>query len=296
MKLLNRLFNPEWTIAYRKRGNKLLFEKDGRKETFIPLKNSMRYWCADPFLVEWNGHEYLFFERWDRYKRKGVIAYREEVNGRWGRVVNAIELEGHLSYPFAFVYKNELYIVPESFELNRTVLLKCVDSKPTLKFEIVETIIDHESMVDTTFLDWHGEIYAFTTFTRGPLALSVYRRVENGKWMLAQENAVEGPKCSRMGGAFLKHGGNTLRVSQNCDGGYGRGINFSVVDDCGDTYKEHPLTSLFPNDVEIKDVQCADGIHTYNADEKYEVIDFVFDKKIRLYDVMGRLAKRFKKH
>ena len=96
MKLLNRLFNPEWTIAYRKRGDKLLFEENGRNEAFIPLKNSLRYWCADPFLVEWNGHEYLFFERWDRYRRKGIIAYREEVNGKWGKAINVIELEGHL--------------------------------------------------------------------------------------------------------------------------------------------------------------------------------------------------------
>ena len=53
----------EWTMAIRKRGEKLLFEDGGAEKEFVIIPNSIRYWCADPFLINKDGREYVFFSK-----------------------------------------------------------------------------------------------------------------------------------------------------------------------------------------------------------------------------------------
>lgn len=60
--MLDKLRVPEWCCAVR-------FNTDGHtvfddlETPFTVLKNSRRYWCADPFLYQRDGQYYLFLRR-----------------------------------------------------------------------------------------------------------------------------------------------------------------------------------------------------------------------------------------
>lgn len=83
---MRKLSVPEWCCAVR-------FNQDGgtsilndTETEFTVIKDSYRYWTADPFLAEENGKYYLFFEVYDRLKRKGVLGYREITKNSAGKI------------------------------------------------------------------------------------------------------------------------------------------------------------------------------------------------------------------
>lgn len=67
-------------------------------EIKIPLEN--HYWYADPFLFEYNGVCYLFFEAYDLIEQKGKIAYsilRDDYTATKPKII--IERDYHFSFP-----------------------------------------------------------------------------------------------------------------------------------------------------------------------------------------------------
>lgn len=102
--MLSRLKKDEWIIAIRKRG----------EEQFRIIPNTLRYWCADPFVKEIDGHTFLLFEMYDRLKGKGLIGYRKFDGIKWGKPKVLIEDATHLSYPFVYEENGKMYIMPES--------------------------------------------------------------------------------------------------------------------------------------------------------------------------------------
>ena len=54
------LYAESWNVAWRKQGvGSILKDK---KTEFTVIKNSFRYWAADPFLFEYEGKKYIFAE------------------------------------------------------------------------------------------------------------------------------------------------------------------------------------------------------------------------------------------
>lgn len=94
------LFAESWNIAWRNRPVASLLEDRGTP--FIILKNSFRYWAADPFIFNYNGELYIFAELYDYITRKGVIGYCKWNGVRFGRWKKVIEEDYHLSYPYIF--------------------------------------------------------------------------------------------------------------------------------------------------------------------------------------------------
>lgn len=102
-----------WTIAYRKRCEKLLLE-DASADFHI-IKNTWRYWCADPHLFEYEGRTYVFAELYDRVLRRGVIGccmISENGYTPWKIV---LKMPWHLSYPHVFEKDGDIYMIPESY-------------------------------------------------------------------------------------------------------------------------------------------------------------------------------------
>ena len=97
----------EWTIAYRiKEENALLI--DERKREFHIIKNTWRYWCADPHLFEYEGDTYVFAELYDRVLRKGVIGCCKITKTGYTPWKVVLKMPWHLSYPHVFCYKDEI--------------------------------------------------------------------------------------------------------------------------------------------------------------------------------------------
>ena len=60
-----------YKIAYRKKNTGSII--DDTQTPFVALKNSWRYWVADPFVISRMGKTYIFAELYDYLRRKGCI-------------------------------------------------------------------------------------------------------------------------------------------------------------------------------------------------------------------------------
>ena len=47
------------------------------------------------------------------------------------------------------------------------------------------------------------------------------------------------------------------------------------------------IKKILPSDIKIKGVARIDGIHTYNSNGRYEVIDYKINQKFSLVEIIG---------
>ena len=66
---MRKLSVSEWCCAVRFNKNDDSIMTD-LSTPFVVLPNSKRYWCADPFLFQKDDYYFVFFEAYDRLKRK----------------------------------------------------------------------------------------------------------------------------------------------------------------------------------------------------------------------------------
>lgn len=290
----------EWQVAIRKRQGQTLYQ--GNSEGFRILRNSLRYWYADPFLFCHKGKEYLFVEMFDRWKEKGVIGVSRIRRGKCGRFHVCLELPWHLSYPCVFEDEKGIHMVPESYQSGEVWMYRCVDFPYKWKKE--RRLLEGYA-VDTT--PWQGDqgLIWFTTIFDSPHA-----RINNNLWRISEKDGssecvIRDDFCARGAGHFITTAsGETIRPSQNCAGIYGGHLQFNRVESLTEEdYREQPLLRVYAPDADCaEDVlrircdgntgRCYNGIHTYNATAGYEVIDL----KIRDAKSSVSFVKNFGKH
>lgn len=266
----------EWQVAIRKREGKTLYEGNG--DGFYIVPNSVRYWRADPFLFTHCDQDYLFVEMFDRWKKKGVLGVSRIRNGKCGRFKVCLDLPWHLSYPCVFENKSGIYMVPECYQSEEVAIYRCTNFP--LKWEKDSCILKGIA-VDTTP---YGEKWLTTRFP------SLDERVNNNLWLITADGKTKLLKqedfCARGAGHIIRHSQNEyIRPSQNCAESYGNNIQFNrILCENGEEYKEEAFLSIYaPHAQSGQDVLCVDskkmgkrkynGIHTYNLNAKYEVID-----------------------
>ena len=147
-----------WGLAIRKANGKYLY--DGNFSEFTFIKNSFRYWRADPFLFEHNGETYLFAELFDRLKGKGKIGVAKIKNGKCGKFRICLDLPWHLSYPCVYKRNNEIYMVPECARSGRITVYK----SKSFPYEWEEAYVLYEGAgVDTTPVQIEDHPFGFFT-------------------------------------------------------------------------------------------------------------------------------------
>lgn len=297
LKFLKSLRRAEWTIAIRKRGESLLFEEGGLNTPFTLIRNSYRFWKADPFLITYKGVHYLFFEYYDRFQRKGVLAFQKiEEDGSLSKEHICYELRTHLSYPYVFVENEQLYCIPESYQENKLLLLKF--NETTEKFELDCVLIDNVAMVDTSIIEYAEERYLSTT----PKLENDYKSQMNiYSWrkdclpqLLYKNPLINDPSIARNGGKPFLYKKKLYRISQDCSIYYGGGINILEIDllDRAE-YKEHLICKIKADEVKVNG-SIFDGIHTYNFDQNYEVIDCKRNSVFNFVEVLGMMTQFLK--
>ncbi len=267
-----------WQIAYRE-------EKEGK---FHLIPNPPFGWCADPFLVEYKSHIYLFAEIYlYKSERNGVIGYCEYRNGEFGEWVVTMDKHWHLSYPNVFVHNDNLYMCPESYQREEIAVYRLIEFPD--KWRKVKTLIENGMYVDTTFLEMYDATYLFTfepAFSRYGGKLLLYKF--QGERMSQPLCITEDVSKARPGGNLIRNGERIIRVSQNSLNGYGCGLVFNEVDALWPEYKEHELKRIFPKDIPIESRREFLGVHTYNSLGNLEVIDL----KYSIYSWKEHMARR----
>lgn len=291
-----------WILAIRRRGEKLLFEGDNSPFELVP--NTFLYWKADPFLFEYQGEHYLFAEMFNRLLGRGCLGVAKVIDGKCSAFKPCLKLPCHLSYPCVFEREGIIYLLPEMASSGTIRLYKSV-SFP-YQWEEVEQLCDIPG-VDTTPLP--VAISPKMQFV-STLHLGGDKRNDN---LHLIGNHKEKPVClmtnnpsSRPAGHFIEKDGKIIRPVQDCAEFYGRELLFNQVDDSNpDSWKEHTVLRVaVPSDSSVNAVSIHlseesgvrfKGIHTYNLDSQYEVIDLQFNVGKTWQYLTRKLIKRMKR-
>ena len=261
----------EWTIAYRIKEEKALLI-DERKREFHIIKNTWRYWCADPYLFEHEGATYVFAELYDRVMRKGVIGCCKITSTGYTPWKVVLKMPWHLSYPHVFCYKDGIYMIPESYVGNEIALFKAV-SFPE-KWEKVSTLKEDYVAVDSTLFSANGQTWLQTLQLNHNHEYFRLFEFEEGRISESSFLISRDDKNKRPGGKFFLYREKLIRPAQDCTDSYGCALNFYEVTKISkDAYEESLIAKVRPDEIKSDFSGIPQGIHTYNQSEKYEIID-----------------------
>jgi hypothetical protein len=250
-----------WCIGVRQRS------QDG-EFVEVPKPEGSEY--ADPFVVERGGRHYMFFEEVPAGALKGRISCLEIPDGAaWGAPAVALETASHLSYPFVFAEAGETYMIPES-AATLTVPLYRARRFPH-EWEHAANLVEGIPVVDTTPFCVDDAWYFFTgTKEPGLECLLFYADRLDGRWRYHPANPISSDaRRARPAGSLFYRGGRLFRPAQDCSVRYGYAIVLNEIVKLSKTeYEEREAETILP--VWRPGLL---GTHTFNANERYEVID-----------------------
>lgn len=224
--------NERWTLFF---GNDRLLSGDLKNIKKVNLKRN-EFW-ADPFLFEYLGELYVFFEKYTNKNRKGIISCGKYKNGNVIDVIDVLDLNYHLSYPNVFEDEGFIYMIPETSENEQLEIYKCIDFPK--KWVLYSAGFKNMSIVDTIYYkDKKGEKWLFFNKSNNHLndncsELYIYRvdslqlnRIEAHK----RNPVIINSMLARNGGAIFEYENRIIRPSQNNTHGiYGLSINFNEI-------------------------------------------------------------------
>jgi len=279
-----------WNVAIRKRGSHEKFH-------VIELP-SKAYWMADPFLFEYEGENYLFFERFDRKRKKGELAYSpiyDDLHIGPEKVI--ISRPYHLSFPNIFSYNGEIYIIPESSENKTLEIYKAIEFPN--KWELYRVIMADIAAVDTIIYDKQIDRIVLLTSIGTNCCIVENRLIKLDCEFLvvdSQLNKAESDFGNRNGGALFFRNDTTYRVGQDCKNGqYGTGLVLYKLCGCRN---EAQVAYYGAHDFQIDKLLPYCKVHTYNRNFEYETIDlgyYVENGIWEKWNVLRRLATRYVK-
>lgn len=279
-----------YSVAIRKRTKQIFWEERGYQFEEIIFPFSDRYWAADPFVFEHDNTVYLFYEYFDTVLCKGTIAYSTLDGNRASDPIVILNMPYHLSYPNVFTYNGNIYMIPETGEVNQVQLYVATQFPNQWRLERV--LIDNIKACDTCVCQKNGGLYLMPSEMDKELSSEYWCYVRNKLYfwdekkevLCIESNLKEGDFGVRNGGNFCNLNGKSIRIGQDCtDGKYGKGLVFWEMS--AEMRDEVMIKHILPENIEkhiiwhSKKHHPLKGIHTYNMSEHYEVIDCSENRK-----------------
>lgn len=281
------LFAESWSVAWRKKSYGSIL--DDTKTPFNVIKNSLRYWAADPFLFSFKDRIFIFAELYDYVRCRGVLGYCEIINSKPTKWKPVIVEPYHLSFPYIFKKDDEIYIMPESNSAEELYIYRAVHFPD--KWEKIKTLRAGVKYADTTFLNNSEGCYALT--------YEVSDSDKQGLWLLDLENKLNDKllnfndmELRRPAGKIMYD--KNIRCAQNCIGDYGKGLIFYNYSFENGNYCEREILRLSPENILLSKHLYLDGMHTYNFSEDFEVID-IKTRRFNLFNLFFRFINKIKK-
>ena len=237
----------------------------------------------------------------DRFTAKGLIGYREIRDGRAGEMKIAYEAARHLSFPFIFAHKGDVYMMPEYSEGKELPLLKAVHFPD--QWEKAKRWMTGKRLVDSILIKYEGQTYLLTqelTHDYFSDELTAYIMMGKDEWVVHPQNPiVKSVANSRLGGQIFQDNEKWIRVAQDCEGEYGKQIHFNQIIKLNEVkYEEKIIKSVSVKQIALRSEKEYCGIHTYGMNQKYEVIDLKNKRSVRIgnaVNVLYRIVNRLKK-
>lgn len=278
MEIFKEFFSyPQWFIAYRARKSfNIPFDTSGFRIISPP---SGRFY-ADPFVIKHDQDNYIFFEDYRFLKSKGVISFSKiDKDGKHTRPEVVLEKGYHLSYPFLFKWKDQIFMIPETSR-NGTIELYQALNFP-YDWMLEKVIMKDINACDVTVWVTEKKTWIFTNVVNPgrpqhtDLCL-FYADDIFGEWKAHPRNPIVSDIASaRPAGKLFIYNGETVRPGQDSALRYGRSLIFNKITQLTEhEYHEEKLAQINP-DWYPESMLC----HTYNFNEDWEVMDGAIKKK-----------------
>ncbi len=289
---LSRLFTKtEYTVAYRFSDKSLLNDTETPFK-ILPLNNSDR-WYADPFICKSNDEYYVFMEVFIKSKGYAGIGYSKLINGELTEPKVVIDTGYHMSFPSVYQYNGKIIMIPETCAKDSIQIFECTDFPE--KWEAKYIVAGGDSFYDSVLFEHDKKYFMFTSSPSDEMygsRLYLMELKENGDSFEAvgKKELTDDSSISREAGLNLYENGSIFRVAQNCSNNdYGHAVEFLQIDSLStENYSERKVKEITVSDIKTeKRIRGAAGIHTYNREDKFEVIDF----KLCTFSVKATLQK-----
>lgn len=271
-----RRVGASFMALWRKQGHWIVVLRRGRDDFAYEPARSVRL-RADPLLFEREGRVFLFVEDLDYADNKGRIVVAELKDDAL-KFELAIEEPHHLSYPFVFEHKGQIYMMPECVGARRQVIYRATDF-PTQWTQYAD-LFEGRATCDATIVAHDGRFWMFCTqpaaFGSSWDELSIYHSESPlGPWTAHALNPVKSDaRGARPGGRMRVSHGRLYRPAQDCSAGYGSKLAwYEVTQLTPDTFTEVRIETWEPTN-------CGDftGLHTYDRAGEWEAIDLKMDR------------------
>ncbi|RZK10128.1 MAG: hypothetical protein EOO46_11705 [Flavobacterium sp.] len=247
-----------FTLLYR-RG---MFQIENlEQEPFHALPLPPDVFLADPFLIEKDNINYVFYEEYSYLTGKAHISVLEIGQpGIPSRPRVVLERPYHLSYPFVFEHDGAYYMIPETVT-NRSVELYKAVCFPT-EWELVMTLMDNCELIDCTLHFQNGLWWLFASTanhsfvsTNDQLLLYYSSDLFSGEWTPHPLNpiATHAGNCRPAGRLFIERGKLYRPAQNNASQQYGYGIVINEIHLLDkENYREAPVRFIYPEPLGLK--------------------------------------------
>lgn len=247
---------------------------------FNSSKSDSKSWIADPFFLKIKNQNYLIFEL---FKNKyGNISYCKLSNdGKpdFTSIHELIDNGKHHSYPFTFTRDGKNYCIPESqnegiflYEIKmQNGLLVSKKVKKLIDGNYTEPTLIRKDNIDYLFLNPAGPSHP-----RSLLEIYYCNNIIIDDLTAHLKNPVLiSSRFARSAGRIFFENDKFYRPSQNCVGGYGQNIDFSMISFSKTQFNYKYLNSITPQHkfklihhidrIKIKDeyIYCLDSNFIY---------------------------------
>lgn len=240
---------------------------------FLEIPNPPGHCYADPFIVESQSRHWLFVEDWvDRDGRACLACMEVGTAGQTGEPVVILEKPYHLSYPHVFRHDGDFFMIPETCGDGTVQLYRA--SRFPFEWRLETVLMEGVRLVDTTPFFYDGVWYFFTSTAEEPEEACLFTSARiDGAWRYHPANPIA-TDVRRLRGAGRiacpRDGNILLRPAQDCSRGYGYAVAFNEIRRLSPAdYEERPAGVLLPDLM-----PGLKGIHTFNSDSAFEVIDW----------------------
>lgn len=248
-----------------------------------PIEMPKDEFWADPFLFQHDDIDYVFFENYSYKTNRGKISCGKISGDKLIDIIDVLQLDYHMSFPFIFKEDGAIFLMPETSENKRLEIYKAVEFPS--KWKLHTTAFEGEMVADAFFYDDdQDQKWLFVNKQAAETSpmnseLFIYKtdsiRLDNLQ-PHAQNPVIIDARVARNGGAIFKHMNESYRPSQrNTDGIYGRALNINRIKKLTiNEYEEENVRICEPN----FDKNLMATHHLHQTDELF-VFDAAYSKK-----------------
>ncbi len=267
-----------WSVAFIKKSWDRAILREG-----IEIKNPKNRFFADPFIITKDNRTVCFVEDYSYDTKIGSISAIEIFDNNQYKIYEYIIKEPfHMSFPYIFSYKDELYMVPETSKAKSIRLYKCIDF-PT-KWEYQKELFKDISAADSMIF-YHNSMWwiFFTTSLIGKnhnSHLVAYYTDDpiNGKWTPHKKNPlINNSTIARNGGIVGLDKGIVIRARQRQSfNSYGGSLSLAEITELTpELFSEKEICKILPNF--LSDIK---GTHQIHSNKEYTVYDYLRNRRL----------------